>query len=129
MPTREIVKFAAAVMQQYTQRGGVRPFGVSLLIIGWEETPTLWQIDPSGMFWAWKATALGKRSDGSRTFLERRFNEELTIQDAIQIAISTLKEGFDGQISADLIEVAVVDENRKFRVLSTTEIKEFLTEP
>jgi 20S proteasome subunit alpha 2 len=34
MPTREVVKSAAAVMQQYTQRGGVRPFGVSLLIIG-----------------------------------------------------------------------------------------------
>ena len=47
MPTREVVKAAASVMQEYTQSGGVRPFGVSLLVIGWENTPTLWQVDPS----------------------------------------------------------------------------------
>jgi len=128
MPTREVVKRAADIMQEFTQSGGVRPFGVSLLIIGWEDTPTLWQVDPSGTFWAWKATALGKRSDGSRTFLERRYNEDLSVDDAIHTAISTLKEGFDGQLSADLIEIGVVDEKRKFRTLSTAEIQDFLTE-
>jgi 20S proteasome subunit alpha 2 len=128
MPTREVVKAAAAIMQEYTQSGGVRPFGVSLLIVGWEETPTLWQVDPSGTFWAWKATALGKRSDGSRTFLERRYNEDLSVDDAIHTAISTLKEGFDGQLTADLIEIGVVDDQRKFRTLSTTQIQDFLNE-
>lgn len=128
MPTREVVKSAAALMQQFTQSGGVRPFGVSLLIVGWEDTPTLWQVDPSGTFWAWKATALGKRSDGSRTFLERRYNEDLSVDDAIHTAISTLKEGFDGQLTADLIEIGVVDHTRKFRTLSTTDIQDFLTE-
>jgi 20S proteasome subunit alpha 2 len=128
MPTREVVKAAASIMQSYTQSGGVRPFGVSMLVIGWEETPTLWQVDPSGTFWAWKATALGKRSDGSRTFLERRFNEDLSLDDAIHTAISTLREGFDGQLSADLIEVGVVDQTRKFRTLSTTDIQDFLNE-
>lgn len=129
MPTREVVKYAAHQMQEFTQSGGVRPFGVSLLIIGWEELgPTLWQVDPSGTFWAWKATALGKRSDGSRTFLERRYSEDQSVDDAIHTAISTLKEGFDGQLTADLIEIGVVDETRKFRTLSTAEIRDFLTE-
>ncbi|EAX94809.1 Family T1, proteasome alpha subunit, threonine peptidase [Trichomonas vaginalis G3] len=129
MPTREVVKHAAHKMQYYTQIGGVRPFGVSLLIIGWEELgPTLWQVDPSGTFWAWKATALGKRSDGSRTFLERRYSEDQSVDDAIHTAISTLKEGFDGQLTAELIEIGVVDETRKFRTLSTAEIRDFLTE-
>ena len=128
MPTREVVKKAASIMQEFTQSGGVRPFGVSLLIIGWEDTPTLWQVDPSGTFWAWKATALGKRSDGSRTFLERRYNEDLSVDDAIHTAISTLKEGFDGQLTAELIEIGVVDEKRKFRILTTAEIQDFLTE-
>ncbi|OHT12289.1 Proteasome subunit alpha type-2 [Tritrichomonas foetus] len=128
MPTREVVKSAAAINQSYTQSGGVRPFGVSLLIIGWEDIPTLWQVDPSGTFWAWKATALGKRSDGSRTFLERRYNEDLSVDDAIHTAISTLKEGFDGQLTKDLIEIGVVDKTHKFRTLSTEEIEDFLTE-
>jgi 20S proteasome subunit alpha 2 len=128
MPTREVVKSAASTMQEFTQRGGVRPFGVSLLVIGWEDTPTLWQVDPSGTFWAWKATALGKRSDGARTFLERRYNEDLSVDDAIHTVISTLKEGFDGQLTADLIEIGIVGQTRTFRTLSTTDIQDFLTE-
>ena len=128
MPTREVVKAAASVMQEYTQSGGVRPFGVSLLVIGWENTPTLWQVDPSGTFWAWKATALGKRSESSRTFLERRYNDDLSVDDAIHTAISTLKEGFDGQLTADLIEIGNVGQDHKFKTLSTTDIHDFLTE-
>lgn len=128
MPTREVVKCAAGIMQEYTQSGGVRPFGVSLLIIGWEDIPTLWQVDPSGTFWAWKATALGKRSDGSRTFLERSFVDTFSIGDAIHCAVSTLREGFDGQLTADLLEIGIVDEKREFRTLSTQEINDILTE-
>ena len=33
-PVSELVKATAAVMQEYTQRGGVRPFGISLLVAG-----------------------------------------------------------------------------------------------
>jgi 20S proteasome alpha/beta subunit len=50
------------------------------------------------------------------------------VDDAIHTAISTLNEGFDSQLTADLIGIGVVDGNRKFRVLSTTEIKDVLNE-
>jgi 20S proteasome subunit alpha 2 len=60
--------------------------------------------------------------------LEKRYNEDLSVDDAIHTAISTLKEGFDGQLTTDLIEIGIVDESRRFRVLSTTEIKDFLNE-
>ena len=43
------------------ESGGVRPFGVSLLMAGYDENgPQLYQIDPSGSFFAWKASAMGK---------------------------------------------------------------------
>ena len=53
---------------------GVRPFGVSLLIAGWDDVhgPQLYQVDPSGSFWAWKASAIGKSMVNARTFLEKR---------------------------------------------------------
>lgn len=54
---------------------GVRPYGVSLLVAGWDITrgPTLYQVDPSGSFWAWKASAIGKNMVNAKTFLEKRF--------------------------------------------------------
>ncbi len=43
-------------MQKYTQSGGVRPFGISTLIVGFDPdgSPRLFQTDPSGTYSAWK---------------------------------------------------------------------------
>jgi 20S proteasome alpha/beta subunit len=52
---------------------GVRPFGVSLLIAGTDSTGSyLYQVDPSGTYWAWKASAIGKNMVNAKTFLEKR---------------------------------------------------------
>lgn len=53
---------------------GVRPYGVSLLVAGWDNHrgPSLYQVDPSGSFWAWKASAIGKNMINAKTFLEKR---------------------------------------------------------
>jgi 20S proteasome alpha/beta subunit len=53
---------------------GVRPFGVSLLMAGYDEDdgPALYQVDPSGSYFAWKATAIGKNMVNGKTFLEKR---------------------------------------------------------
>ena len=37
IPTAQLVQRVTSVMQEYIQSGGVRPFGVSLLICGWNE--------------------------------------------------------------------------------------------
>ena len=67
-----VAKGTSELMQEYTQRGGIRPFGVSLLIAGVDhEGPKLYQVDPSGAFYAWKATAIGKNSESAKDFLER----------------------------------------------------------
>ena len=45
----------------HAESGGVRPFGVSLLMAGMDDHgPQLYQIDPSGSYFAWKASAIGK---------------------------------------------------------------------
>ncbi|KAI8777964.1 proteasome subunit alpha type-2, partial [Biomphalaria glabrata] len=50
IPVDQLVQKVANVMQEFTQSGGVRPFGVSLLLAGWnhdEGKPYLYQCDPS----------------------------------------------------------------------------------
>jgi len=108
---------------------GVRPFGVSLLVAGFdEEGPHLYQLDPSGSYWAWKASAIGKNMINAKTFLEKRYSEEVELEDAIHTAILTLKEGFDGEVTEKNIEIAIATSDKKFRLLSEAEIKDYLQE-
>lgn len=116
-------------MQEYTQSGGVRPFGVSLLIAGYDDKgPHLYQVDPSGSYWAWKASAIGKNMINANTFLEKRYTPDIELEDAIQTAILTLKEGFDGQLTEENIELGIIGSDKTFRVLTPKEVKDYLDE-
>ena len=86
-----------SVWQEYTQSGGVRPFGLSLLVAGYDDNgPQLYQVDPSGAYFGWKATAIGKNHINAKNFLEKRYNEEMELDDAVHTALLTLREGFEG---------------------------------
>ncbi|KAJ9117944.1 Protein phosphatase PP2A regulatory subunit B [Naganishia adeliensis] len=109
-PVKVLVADVAALLQKATQQGGVRPYGVSLLIAGWDSHrgQSLYQVDPSGSFWAWKASAIGKNMVNAKTFLEKRYNDDISLEDAIHTALLTLKEGFEGQISEKTLEIGIV---------------------
>ena len=129
MPVSQLVRETATVMQEFTQSGGVRPFGVSLLVAGYDaHGPQLYQVDPSGSYFAWKASAIGKNMVNAKTFLEKRYSEDIELEDAIHTALLTLKEGFEGQISGDNIEMGIVGEDKKFRVLTAAEVSDYLEE-
>ena len=55
-----MARFIAKTQQSYTQRGGVRPFGVSSMIAGFDsnKAPQLYLTDPAGTYSAWKVRAL-----------------------------------------------------------------------
>ncbi|KAI1289323.1 Proteasome subunit alpha type-2 [Halotydeus destructor] len=128
IPTSQLVQRVAYIMQEYTQSGGVRPFGVSLLIAGWDvdtEKACLYQCDPSGAYFAWKATAMGKNHINGKSFLEKRYSEDLELEDAIHTAILTLKEGFEGQMTADNIEIGICNKDG-FKRLTPAEVKDYL---
>ncbi len=54
--------------------------------------------------------------------------QDMELEDAIHTALLTLKEGFEGQISGHNIEVAIVGEDQKFRVLTPAEVSDYLEE-
>merc|ERR1719197_27537 len=127
VPLSQTVRHLASVMQQFTQRGGVRPFGVSLLVAGFDESgPALYQVDPSGSYWGWKASAIGKNMLNAKTFLEKRYNDDIELEDAIHTAILTLKEGFEGQMNENNIEIGIVSQSGGFRTLSPSEVRDYL---
>merc|ERR1712190_166316 len=134
IPVSQIVREQAAVMQEFTQSGGVRPFGISLMMAGFDDNgPQLAQVDPSGSYFGWKASAIGKNHVNAKAFLEKRFTEEVELEDAIHTAILTLKEGFEEPITAENIEIGVVGDattnyNRQFTVLTPAQVKDYLDE-
>ncbi|GJN34486.1 hypothetical protein PR202_gb23150 [Eleusine coracana subsp. coracana] len=89
-----ITRYIAGLQQKYTQSGGVRPFGLSTLIVGFDpytDKPALYQTDPSGTFSAWKANATGRNSNSMREFLEKNY-KETSGKETVKLAIRALLE-------------------------------------
>jgi len=68
---------------------------------------------------------LGKNYYNARSFLERRYNEDLELDDAVHTAILTLKESFEGQMNETNIEIGVCDKDG-FRRLEPSEVRDYL---
>jgi 20S proteasome subunit alpha 2 len=136
--TRRIAEELGKVTQEATQSGGVRPFGVSMLVAGYDDDgPHLYQVDPSGAYFGWKATAIGKNMVNMKNFLEKRYVENVGLEDAIHLAILMLKENYEGigyskskigEMNETNIEIGIIGADRKFRVLLPSQIKDYLKE-
>ena len=98
-PTLEYVaRFIARTQQRYTQRGGVRPFGVAAVLAGFSPTgePQIFQTDPAGTYSEWKASAVGgKNSKNVLEFLEGNWEAGLEEDAAVRLAIKSLMEVVD----------------------------------
>uniref|UniRef100_A0A1I8A2C2 Proteasome subunit alpha type-2 n=1 Tax=Steinernema glaseri TaxID=37863 RepID=A0A1I8A2C2_9BILA len=100
-----------------------------MLVAGYDardKRPMLFQCDPSGAYFAWKATALGKSDVNAKTFLEKRFNETLELDDGIHTSLLTLRESFDVGMTEDNVEIAICNANG-FQHLTKQQIKDHLS--
>ena len=77
-----------------------RPFGVALLVAGWDESvgPVLYHTDPSGTFNSCTAMAIGSGSEGAQTTLEEEFKPDLSFEEAETLALSTLKQVMEEKV-------------------------------
>jgi 20S proteasome subunit alpha 2 len=60
-----------------------------------------------GSYFPWRATAIGRNASSAKQFLEKRYNPEMELEDAIHTALLTLKEGFEGEMTADTVEIGL----------------------
>ena len=86
-----------------------RPFGVALLIAGWDHKgPCLFHTDPSGTFTRFDAKAIGAGSEGAQTALQEQYHKKLTLVEAETMAVSILKQVMEEKLDAKKVEVAAV---------------------
>lgn len=101
-----IARFTGETQQKYTQRGGVRPFGISAFITGFVDgVPALYQTEPSGAVGQWKASAIGKKSKELREFLENKYADGMNQQATMRLAIETLLEVVESEKNIELCMV------------------------
>lgn len=107
-----LAAYVAGVQQKYTQSGGVRPFGVATLIAGFDprdDTPRLYQTEPSGIYSSWAAQTIGRNAKTVREFLEKNYDVAQapeSTEDCVKLAVRALLEVV--QTGAKNIEITVV---------------------
>ncbi|MFB0543683.1 MAG: archaeal proteasome endopeptidase complex subunit alpha [Candidatus Bathyarchaeia archaeon] len=116
------------IIQMYTQHGGVRPFGVSIIFGGVDKTGRhVFVVDPSGTNRGYKATAVGKKSDEIIALLEKQYRDEMTLDESIGLAVEVITSTLEGKASPQTIKVAVIPtETKVFRRLADEEVAKYL---
>jgi len=135
-----LVKKIADKHQTNTQRYGRRPYGVGLLIVGYDNLGAhLYETDPSGNYYDYKAQSIGARSQSARTYLEKHYQsfENATRDELIKHGLKALRECLtekknDKDKEPDTLDelncsVGVVGRGEKFTILSTEELRGYLS--
>jgi len=135
-----LVKRLADKHQTNTQRYGRRPYGVGLLIVGYDNLGAhLYETDPSGNFYDYKAQSIGARSQSATTYLEKNFQsfENSSRDELIKHGLRALRECLtekknEKDKEPDTLDelncsVGVVGEHEKFTILSAEELRGFLS--
>ncbi|EMA06758.1 archaeal proteasome endopeptidase complex subunit alpha [Haloarcula sp. NS06] len=124
--TKEITDY----IQQYTQTGGARPFGVALLVAGIEDgEPRLFETDPSGTPYEWQAVAIGGSREDIQSFLEDEYAEEMDLEGGIELALRALASVNEDGLDATGVDIATIDvESEQFEKLAEDDIAERLEE-
>jgi len=121
-------RFIAELKQKYTQSNGRRPFGISCLIGGFDAdgSPHLFQTEPSGIFYEYKANATGRSAKTVREFFEKHYKEDEVNNEhgAVKLAIRALLEV--AQSGQNNLEVAVMENGKPLKMLDRKVILEYV---
>ena len=120
-----LVKDVSNLKQAYTQFGGARPFGVSILFAGVDDDEAkLYVTDVTGMYFQYKATAVGESEVQVKEILEKEYNENITMEDAMKLGISALKRVFGKEFDVDRLDAAYVSiKDKKFSRVEKEQLK------
>ncbi len=114
-------------VQMYTQYAGVRPFGVSLLVAGIDAKAQLFEIDPSGALFEYKATAIGSGRKGVEEFMEKNYKENLSRKELLKLCTKALQKVSEKKLTSKTIDAAIIERpEKKVKILGDEEIDAFL---
>ena len=118
-----LVKKICDFMQNYTQYGGIRPFGTALLVAGVDEQGThLFETDPSGALMAYKAVSIGAGWNTVKSVFEEKYQDNMSLEAAIALGIEALTKASEGEIKAETVEIGLIQSGESFRKMEPEDV-------
>ncbi len=122
-----LVKRISDYKQQYTQYGGVRPFGASLLIAGIDEKGNyLMETDPSGTIMGYKADCIGGGRDTVMELFENEYREDMDFEEAIMLGLKGIDAVSEDGITPLTLEIGYIRNGGQFTIMSEEEVAKYL---
>ena len=123
-----LTKDVCDLKQMYTQYGGTRPFGTSLLLMGVDEKgPRLFETDPSGAFSEVYAAAIGSGKKDVESEFEKKYDQKMSRDSAIALVVEVMKKAADKKITPEDMAISYVDaKTKKLIKMTPDEIKKSL---
>ncbi|XP_076820888.1 proteasome subunit alpha type-1-like [Clavelina lepadiformis] len=131
LPVSRLVGIVGNKTQTPTQRYGRRPFGVGILVAGYDEKgPHIYQTCPSANYYNCKAMAIGSRSQSARTYLERKLNDfkDCTAEELVRHGLYALRETLpsEQELTVKNCSICVVGEDQDVVIYEDEMVAPFL---
>lgn len=125
--TLTVVKDICSLKQVCTQSGGLRPFGVSLLVAGIDEDGMkLFRTDPTGLYYQYKATVIGEGETVIQEILHKEYKDSMTITQALKLSVDAIKKFLGDDFDINRVDAAFVSiKDNKMVKLSQKEIEKY----
>ncbi|MBC8517054.1 MAG: archaeal proteasome endopeptidase complex subunit alpha [Nitrosopumilus sp.] len=122
-----VAKYLADQAHQFTQYGGVRPNGVSMIIAGIDQKgESIYVTDPSGTYVQFAAVAIGAGSDDVNEFLEKHYKEDLSLDDAAALAIAAINLKAEAKDGINNVKMAKITSKAKiFEKVSESDLQNY----
>lgn len=126
--TLTVVKDMCSLKQLCTQSGGLRPFGVSLLVAGIDEDGMkLFRTDPTGLYYQYRATVIGEGETDIQEILHKEYKENMTVAQGLKLSIGAIKKFLGEEFDINRIDAAFIDaKNNSMTKCTQEEIEEAL---
>lgn len=130
--TSKAVLSIADKAQENTQSYGSRPYGVGLLVSGYDESGAhLYEFQPSGSVLEYFGASIGARSQAARTYLERnleQIRESETVEKLIIHGLNALRDTLsqDVELTFKNTSVSVVGKDTPFTIYDDDNVQQWL---
>lgn len=131
LPVSRLISSLGNKMQVCTQRYDRRPYGVGLLVAGFDDQgPHIYQTCPSATYFDCKAMAIGARSQSARTYLEKYLNEfpECSVEDLVRHGLRALRDTLPNEVelTSKNVSIAIVGKAVDFSIFDDENVEPYL---